>query len=488
MILYITQSEYKRAQQIHTGASPRHNWTRTTALETNSTLIKQTVNVTTLLNESRWSTYQKLMTALVALATMFDGFDIQILGFTIPSLMHDWHVARSVFAPVLAVGLAGLALGSIVGGYIGDRFGRRVGLIGSVALFGVATVATALVHGMVGLIVLRLATGMGTGAAFPSISALANEFAPLRRSISAVKLTILCVPLGGMVGGVLAAWILPTLGWRGLYAIGGGLPLLLAAVLLVALPESPRFLARRPARWPQLIALLKRFGHSLAPGTEFEEDRAAQSSERVSVRELFVPALRRDTLSLWLTFFSCLGSIYLVFGWLPALLTTKGFDSATASSGLAIYNFGGVLGVLIWAVLVPLLGSRRPLVSGSLACAASALALLLVPMQVQGTHTLLMVCLGLNGLLANAIQASLYALAAYVYPTKIRATGVAYCSTLGRTGGLLSSLWGASIIQSGASHYWEVLAIAMVVAAAGLSFVRSHYPAVKLSPAAAPAD
>ena len=249
----------------------------------------------------------------------------------------------------------------------------------------------------------------------------------------------------------------------------------------MALPESPRFLARRPAQWPQLIALLKRFGHSLASDTEFEEDQPGHGSERVSVRALFAPSLRRDTVSLWLTFFSCLGSIYLVFGWLPALLTTRGFDSATASSGLAIYNFGGVLGVLIWAVLVPLLGSRVPLVSGSLACAASALALLLVPMQVQGSHTLLMVFLGINGLLANAIQASLYALAAYVYPTKIRATGVAYCSTLGRTGGLLSSLWGASIIQAGASHYWEVLAIAMVVAAAGLAFVRSHYPAATLS-------
>jgi AAHS family 4-hydroxybenzoate transporter-like MFS transporter len=450
-------------------------------METNGTLAKQTVNVTTLLNESAWSTYQKLVTVLAALATIFDGFDIQILGFTIPSLMRDWHVARSVFAPVLAVGLVGLAVGSLIGGHIGDRYGRRVGLISSVVLFGLATVATAMVHGMVGLTVLRLLTGMGTGAAFPSISALANEFAPLRRSVSAVKLTVLCVPLGGMLGGVLATWILPTLGWRGLYVIGGGLPLFLAGVLFMALPESPRFLARRPAQWPQLIALLKRFGHSLASDTEFEEDQPGHGSERVSVRALFAPSLRRDTVSLWLTFFSCLGSIYLVFGWLPALLTTRGFDSATASSGLAIYNFGGVLGVLIWAVLVPLLGSRVPLVSGSLACAASALALLLVPMQVQGSHTLLMVFLGINGLLANAIQASLYALAAYVYPTKIRATGVAYCSTLGRTGGLLSSLWGASIIQAGASHYWEVLAIAMVVAAAGLAFVRSHYPAATLS-------
>ena len=57
-----------------------------------------------------------------------------------------------------------------------------------------------------------------------------------------MKLTLVCVPLGGMLGGLLAARVLPTLGWRGLYAIGGALPLFFAVVLLWALPESTRFL------------------------------------------------------------------------------------------------------------------------------------------------------------------------------------------------------------------------------------------------------
>ena len=88
--------------------------------------------------------------------------------------------------------------------------------------------------------------------------------------------------------------------------------------------------------------------------------------------------------------FFCLGSIYLVFGWLPAMLTAQGLDLATASSGLAVYNFGGVLGVLLWAVLVTTLGSRGPMLFGALACAASALVLVLVPIQTHGDRTLLM--------------------------------------------------------------------------------------------------
>ena len=441
--------------------------------------MKQTLNVVALLDSRPWSAYQKLVTALAALTVLFDGFDIQILGFTIPSLMRDWHVARSQFGPVLAVGLAGMALGSPIAGYFGDRFGRRPALIGSVLVFGLATTATAFVHGLVGLTILRLLTGMGTGGALPNVSALTAEFAPLRRRATAVKLTILCLPLGGMLGGLLAAVVLPRFGWRGLYLVGGGIPLVLTAIILVGLPESPRYLARRPLHWSRLIELLNRFGHSLQAGTSFEDTGAMQQSQRASLRELFRGNLGHETLGLWVAFFFCLGAIYLVFGWLPTMLTTRGLDAATASSGLAVYNFGGVLGILIWATLVPLLGSRGPLVSGALACAASALAFLTVPLQTSSTHIVLMTYLGINGLLANAVQTSMYALAAHVYPTSIRATGVAYSATLGRVGGLLSSLFGSSIIQAGPSRYWQTLALAMVCAAAGLAWVRGHYPAVR---------
>jgi AAHS family 4-hydroxybenzoate transporter-like MFS transporter len=72
----------------------------------------------------------------------------------------------------------------------------------------------------------------------------------------------------------------------------------------------------------------------------------------------------------------------------------------------------------------------------------------------------------------------MYALAAHVYPTSVRATGTAYAATAGRVGGLLSSLLGASVIQAGAGAYWYALAISMVLAFVGLAWVRSHYPAM----------
>ncbi|MEO8662123.1 MAG: MFS transporter, partial [Bryobacteraceae bacterium] len=383
----------------------------------------------------------------------------------------------AAFAPVLALGLAGMAAGSPFAGYVGDRFGRRPALLACVGIFGLATVATAFVDSVAALAVLRFITGLGAGGALPNASALAAEFAPARRRPIAVKLTIVCVPLGGMVGGVIAARVLPLYGWRVLYEIGGALPLAFALVLWAVLPESPRFLAQRPSGWPALASLLKRMGHVVPAGSAFEDRFERKVNERAPLQTLWGPLHARDTAGLWFACFFSMNAVYLVFGWLPTMLTSQGLDAGSASAGLAVYNFGGVLGVLVWAALMAKLGSRGPMLWGALATAGSALAILLVPIQVHGDRSMLMWALGLNGLLLNAIQTSLYALATYVYPTGVRASGVAWAASIGRVGGILSSLFGAVIIGAGAGAYWGIIAGFLICSFVGLAWVRSHFPA-----------
>jgi AAHS family 4-hydroxybenzoate transporter-like MFS transporter len=278
-----------------------------------------------------------------------------------------------------------------------------------------------------------------------------------------------------MIGGLVAARILPTSGWHALYAVGGTAPLVLAVVLLCFLPESPRYLARRAPRWDELTGLLRRMGHSVPVGAAFD-DRLEQAAEnRTALKSLLGADYFRDTLALWFAFFFCLSAVYLVFGWLPAMLTGQGLDVATASSGLAAYNFGGVLGVLIWAGLVSLVGSRIPLLVGSMCGAASALALQFVSFQPGHSHALLIAGLGLHGLFVNAVQTTMYALAAHVYPTKVRASGVAAAAAVGRLGAILISLTGATIIQAGNATYLRFLAVSMMCSTIGLAAVRKHF-------------
>ena len=294
--------------------------------------LKTEVDIGPLLDLGPWGSFQKALTLMAALAVIFDGIDIQILGFAIPSIMREWHVARAAFAPIAALGLVGMACGSPFAGYCGDRFGRRIALIGSVLIFGAATIATAFGHSLTALAFLRTIAGVGVGGALPNASALTAEFAPLRRRAMAVTLTIICVPLGGMIVGVVAARILPTMGWRALYTICGGAPLLYALLLLVVLPESPRFLARHADRREELARILRRMGHTIAANNTFAVGPERKNEKAGAVRDLFTPALRRDTWGLWIAFFASLNGIYLVLGWMPSMLVAKGLDLATASS------------------------------------------------------------------------------------------------------------------------------------------------------------
>jgi len=433
------------------------------------------IDLGALLDQGRWSAYQKLLTVLAAIAVTFDGFDIQILGFAIPSIMREWHVTRADFAPVLAIGLAGMALGSPVAGYCGDRFGRRIALIGCVVLFGAATIATAFSHGLAELAVLRFLTGMGAGGALPNASALVAEFAPMRRRAMAVTFTIVCVPLGGMIGGLGAARILPAWGWHTLYLLGGAAPMLVAIALFSLLPESPRYLAQHPGRWGELAGLLRRMGHPVPPGSHFDDAAERAPAKQSRLRSLVGREYLRDTVGLWVAFFACLNGVYLVFGWLPAMLVANGLDVGTASTGLAAYNFGGVLGVLIWAALVSAVGSRVPLLFGALAGAASAFGLQYLRVQPGESHALLIAGLGLHGLFANAVQTTLYALSAHVYPTKVRASGVAAAAAIGRTGAIVSSFTGAAIIQAGSGAYLQTLTAGLIVTSLGVAVVTKHF-------------
>src|SRR6185436_1715369 len=98
-----------------------------------------------------WTPYQKWLVCLTAVTIVFDGMDNQLLGITIPALTADWHVARTAFAPVVSLGFLGMIVGGAAAGFWGDRVGRRIALLTSIAVFGVCTLAIALVDGLASL-------------------------------------------------------------------------------------------------------------------------------------------------------------------------------------------------------------------------------------------------------------------------------------------------------------------------------------------------
>ena len=434
-----------------------------------------TIDVGATLDEARWSTYQKLLVVATASTIILDGLDNQLLGAAVPALMREWGLPRPAFAPVLTSGLAGMMIGGAIGGFAGDRLGRRVALLASVISFGMLTLLVASAGDVTTLGILRFFAGLGLGGAMPNAAALSSEYVPRRHRPFAVTLTVVCIPLGGTLAGIVGAQILPRFGWRVLFLVGGGIPLVLAAVLLKVLPESPRYLARHRERWSELVSLLRRLGHGVGGDTTFV-DSTEKTVRKVSVRELLVPEYRRDTLALCGSFFFCLLSVYMGANWVPSLLTGAGFDVAVASNGLAAFNLGGVVGAILGAIIIGRLGSRITMLTMTVGAIAGAAAMASVSIPTQSAFTLLAMLAWTGGLI-NAVQTTMYALAAHVYPTDIRGTGVGTAVAVGRIGGVVSPYAGSWALESGgASRLFQLIAMTMTLVFVALASVRRHIP------------
>jgi len=439
-------------------------------------MAMNTVDVASVIDEGRWSGYQKLLVAGTALAIVLDGMDNQLLGNVIPALMREWQLPRAPFTAVLAMAPLGMMIGGATGGMLGDRVGRRTALLVSVLSFAVPTLAIAAVDGVVMLGVLRFLAGLGLGGAMPNAAALASEYVPRRQRPSAVTLTIVCIPLGGTLAALLAGRVLPLYGWRTLFVIGGVIPLAVAILLYCLLPESPQYLATRRERWPELARLLRRFGHDVGTDATFGQAAAAAThvTSRPSMRALVVPELRRDTFGLCAAFFFCLLANYVGFSWIVTMLTGAGYRQTDASSALAAFNFGGVGGALLGALVIERLGSRITLLGMAAIAVVSGLTMAAMPLAPPMTPALFAM-FALTGGLLNAVQTTMYALAAHVYPTTIRATGVGTAVAVGRIGNVVASYVGAFALDiGGPPAFFTTLAVSMAVVFGSLALVRRH--------------
>jgi AAHS family 4-hydroxybenzoate transporter-like MFS transporter len=357
-----------------------------------------------------------------------------------------------------------------------------------VLTFGLFTSAVALADGLWALGTLRFLAGLGLGGALPNAAALASEYVPRRHRPFAITLTIVCVPLGGTLAAFVGGRAMPILGWRTVFAIGGLLSAAVAVILMRYLPESPRYLARHPQRWPELAAILRRLGH-VVPSPSQSADRAGdprtalafvdsteQVVERTSMSVLFTPAFRRDTLALWGAFFSCLLAVYIAFNWVPAMLTGAGVSLGVAGDALAAFNLGGVAGAVGGGLVIARLGSKPTMLAMSAGAIAGAIALAVTPITSSTNAIVIIGLLGFTGALINAVQTTMYALAAHVYPTMVRATGVGTAVAVGRSGGVLSSYAGSWALEAGSAAFFGLMAASMTMVFVCLASVRRHVP------------
>lgn len=350
--------------------------------------------------------------AAAFLGLVFDGFELGLMpvaslsvtkslmgeAFT-PAAGGDW------FARYTAALMLGAAIGGVVLGRFGDRFGRSRGLGVSILLYSLGAAAGGFVTSQEQLLMLRLFVGLGVGGVWPNGIAIVAESWP-----AASKATVSGVMAAGINVGIIILsqcgriWPITPDSWRWLFQIAG-LPALLGLTVLAALPESPQWLARR--------------------GRSVTEGNATPSPA------LFGRQLRRTTLAAIL-----IASIPMVGAWSASKWMIPWADAVAGPTDPAYkavtqgwWAAGSLVGSFVGALLAGWLGRRTSYLLISVGATAATLAMfnLTAPLEL-GFHPL--VCL--QGFVSTLFFGWLAVYLPSVFPVEVRATGSGLAYNAGR--------------------------------------------------------
>ena len=199
--------------------------------------------------------------------TFFDGYDSNVIAFAAPYLAAEYQLDRVMIGNIFSSGLIGTLIGGFVFGYLGDRIGRRPGIILATAAFGFLTLAFVLANSYASLLALRFLDGIAVGGMLPLAWALNIEYAPKRYRSTVVTVIMIGYSAGSAIGGPIAVWLIPQYGWQSVFVAGGVLSLIAALALVLVLPESARFLASKGLAPQRVADLLYRLtGQTVSAG------------------------------------------------------------------------------------------------------------------------------------------------------------------------------------------------------------------------------
>lgn len=408
--------------------------------------------------------------AICTLIQMCDGYDVGSIGWAVPSLTHVWNIAPSAFAIAFLWSNLGVMAGALISGPLGDRVGRKPMLIASIAIFGLASLASAFASSLGFLAATRFFTGLGIAGGFTGTTALTGDYTPARLRATMIMVTFTGAPLGGFIGGQVVALLLGEgFGWPVIFVIGGVFPLGLLLATALWLPESPRFLATRAHLAPRQRALLQRLNI-----TTSSEAHAIDVARGNPVAMLFAEGYALPTILLWIIFFCSLINLYLFVFWLPEILHLTGLTPPQAVFATSLHALGAIAAVLYLGYLIDRFGAHRAL---ALHYAAGIVFIALIALAAM-PYVILLAMVFLSGATIIGSQTGANAACAKLYPARMRTSGIGWALGIGRLGGIAAAPLGGFLLGKGLAprHVFLSAILFAVIAAVATALLSMHAP------------
>jgi benzoate transport len=437
----------------------------------NNDTISNTEGADHYLASDSFTGFQVLAVSLCALINVFDGFDAMAIAFTAPAIASEWSLSAGALGIVFSAGYFGMAIGALSLGMLSDRIGRRKMILGSVAVLTLTMSLTSTAASVAELLAYRFAGGLAIGAMLASITALTAEYSPDARRNFTISIVQGTYAVGATLGGLITAFLIADHGWRYIFLVGGIFNGCLFVLLYFCLPESLAFLLnRRPGNsLPRANAIIRKLGG--APLDEWPEKAGPQEGPS-GVKTLFHGDMKQWSLLLWVATFSAMFGIYFLMSWIPKIVIDAGVTVEKAIwVGMSI-NIGGLAGIL-WLGYRSATSGLRYMITLFMGLAG----LLMIVFGFLGDHVpVLMTVAVAMGFFGQAGFIGLYSVAARLYPTRARATGIGWAIGLGRVGAIIGPSVAGVLIGLGweRAHYFAVLSLPFFAGAVAVWLLKAR--------------
>ena len=365
---------------------------------------------------STTKTQKILIVFLCFWVAFFEGYDLQAPGIAAKGIAASFMLDQVQMGYVFSLGVFGMLFGAFFGGRVADYLGQKKVLMLSIAIFGVFMSITAIAPNVEVLYFARFFTGLGLGAAMPTMISVVGDEATEQNRGKLNSLMYCGLPVGAIfVAGL--AMLLPEIQWQTLFLIGGLTPLLLIPFMAFILKDKPK-------------AQIE---------TAVHQD-AVPSMNQV----LFKQQQYKATLPLWVGFFFTLMINYILISWLPNLLMEQGLERQQAFLVMLVFQVGAVIGTLGLGYLLDRLKLWQ--------MAMIIYSGLFVALSMLFTTTsipLLIIAGVMGGMFSTGGQSILYGISPIFYHGTGKVTGVGSAISLGRLGAMTGPLLTGKILALG---------------------------------------
>ena len=368
--------------------------------------------------------------------------DVLVISYTAPVIASSWDISFKALGVVFSSGVLGMAIGALLLAPYADKIGRKKIILISTIIISIGILLTGFSVNIYHLIFLRFLSGIGIGTMLASTVSLVSEYTPNRSRDFWVSFILAGYPIGAILAGYLSNYILKYYSWEVVYIIFGIISIFFIPIIYFFLLESVDFLLKNQPKnaLSRVNLILKKLDFSKIDHLPNKVNLAS----KIPVNSLFQSKYIDSTIKLWMAFFLSFACLYFLISWIPKMVTELGLSLQLGIYSGTVFNIGAFFGIVTQGYFSSKFGLKKII-------SIFLIVTCVIMTQIQhffGSDWMLLI-FGVLGFTIQGGFVGLYSVAARIYPTEFRTTGVGWGIGAGRLGAVLGPLVAGVLIGSG---------------------------------------